>query len=207
VLGAEATAEATARYPEGASSTVFRARQLRPEGDVAVHGTYRGEFLLELLQMDVVATLPLAAGASCRDGSYGLMIRDAELTESVLKVTASVSAARTIFDVRPRPTYVAFVRRRDTGPAVSGVPTRVRHDVLMPGLGGVYDATDMLGFSVAATVFQFARSPRPIGPEVIDERWLGDAELVIIRTRYQGTVRRTLEIADVQLVSAAVRHR
>jgi hypothetical protein len=77
----------------------------------------------------------------------------------------------------------------------------------MPGLGGVYDATDMLGFSVAATVFQFARSPRPIGPEVIDERWLGDAELVIIRTRYQGTVRRTLEIADVQLVSAAVRHR
>jgi hypothetical protein len=205
VLGAEATAEATARYPEGASSTVFRARQSRPEGDVAVHGTYRGEFLLELLQMDVVATLPLAAGASFRDGSYGLMIRDAELTESVLKVTASVSGVRTMFDVRHRPTYVAFVRRRDTGPAVSGVPTRVRHDVLMPGLGGVYDATGMLGFSVAASVFQFARSPRPTGPEVIDERWLGDAELVIIRTRYQGAVRRTLEIADVQLQSTMLR--
>jgi hypothetical protein len=192
---------------------------LEPEGVVVVAirdadftryapgtGHYRGHAAVELTREEVVATLPLRAGATFQEDAYRVVVDDVRLASKSLSVRARISDARTAFDRRPTPRYAFYLRNTQRGEAVgSSLAPMQSHGLLtalLPGYG--YSAEPGSGSSGFAMGGQFMRFPPGYGPAVkerldIDEAWMAGAELVIVRETAEGSVSRPLEIRDFPL--------
>lgn len=156
-----------------------------------VNGTYRGEFAIALTQMEIAATLPFIPGAVFRDRHAGFQIDDVLREESRLRVRARMFRVRTIFDRTPRPSYKFYIRNRSRAEA-SELDFYQR-----PALTGSAPVPRTSGFEVlvAEPIFRW----RDAGLPQLDETWLADAELVIVRSTYRGSVLRTLEMNNVRV--------
>ena len=169
-------------------------------------GHYRGHAAVELTREEVVATLPLRAGATFQEDAYRVVLDEVRLASRNLSVRARISDARTVFDRRPTPRYAFYLRNPQRGEAVGSSLAPMQPNglltALLPGHG--YSAEPGSGSSGFAMGGQFMRFPPGYPPTVkerldIDEAWMAGAEIVIVRETTEGSVSRPLEIRDFPL--------
>jgi hypothetical protein len=169
-------------------------------------GHYRGHAAVELTREEVVAMLPLQAGATFQEDAYRVVVDEVRLASKSLSVRARISDARTAFDRRPTPRYAFYLRNQQRGEAVgSSVAPMLSHGLLiglLPGYG--YTSDSGSGSSGFAMGGQFMRFPPGYAPTdkdrlEIDEAWMEGAEIVIVRETTEGSVSRPLEIRDFPL--------
>jgi hypothetical protein len=165
---------------------------------------YRGRAVVELTREEVVATLPVQAGATFQDGPYRLVVDEVRIAPASLGIRARISDARTAFDRRPTPTYAFYLRNQQRSEAVGSSVIYLQHNTLLtrllPGLSFGNNSSSN-GFSAAG---QFIRFPPGYAPSEkdrldIDEAWIAGAEIVIVRATAGGSVPRALEIPEFPL--------
>lgn len=167
-------------------------------------GLYRGRAVVELTREEVVATLPVQAGATFQDGPYRLVVDEVRIAPQSLGIRARISDARTSFDRRPTPTYAFYLRNQQRSEAVGGSFVNMQHHPLLtrllPGLS-FGNGSSSNGFSAAGQFIRFPPgSPRTEKDRLdIDEAWIAGAEIVIVRATVGGSVPRALEIRDFPL--------
>jgi len=168
-------------------------------------GLYRGRAAVELTSEEVVATLPVQAGATFQDGPYRIVVDEVRIASGTLGIRAHISDARTSFDRRPTPTYAFYLRNQQrseaVGSSVIGLQQNTILPRLLPGLSFGNSRSTPNGFSAAG---QFIRFPAGYAPPDedrvdIDEAWIAGAEIVIVRATAGGSVPRALEIPDFPL--------
>lgn len=169
--------------------------------------------LVDLTRLEVAAAMPLRAGERFDEGSFHLTVDEARFRESELQARARVTSVATILDRRPRPVYLYYLRNRSRGEAVSGSWHFARQHTFMPMFGWsmAMGEADPSGFSTNPLVVNFMQrgfgTGGPEQPPVIDvdRDWIEGAELVIVRATHDGSVRRTLEIKGIPLISPSTR--
>ncbi len=156
-----------------------------------MNGTYRGEFAIALTQMAIAGTLPFTPGAAFRDRHMGFQIDDVLREDARLRIRGRMFTVRTLFDRTPGPSYKFFIRNRSRAEA-SELDFYQR-----PALTGWALVPRTSGFEVfvAEPIFRW----RDAGLPQLDETWLAEAELVIVRSTYRGSVLRTLEMTGVRV--------
>jgi hypothetical protein len=166
-------------------------------------GTYRGRAAVELTREEVVGTLPAQAGATFQDGAYRVVVDEVRVASERLGIRARISDARTAFDRRPTPMYAFYLRNRPRGEAMGSSVIPLQQNLLLPRLlpGLSFgSASSSSGFSATE---QFIRFPPSYAPERdrldMDDAWIADAEIVIVRAISEGSVSRPLEIPDFPL--------
>ena len=167
-------------------------------------GVYRGRAAVELTREEVVATLPVQAGATFQDGPYRVVVDEVRIASESLGIRARISDARTSFDRRPTPTYAFYLRNQQRSEAVgSSIIVLQQNTLLTRLLPGLFfgNSSSSNGFSASG---QFIRFPPGYAPTEkdrldIDEAWIAGAEIVIVRATAGGSVPRPLEIRDFSL--------
>ena len=167
-------------------------------------GVYRGRAAVELTREEVVATLPVQAGATFQDGPYRVVVDEVRIASESLGIRARISDARTSFDRRPTPTYAFYLRNQQRSEAVgSSIIVLQQNTLLTRLLPGLFfgNSSSSNGFSASG---QFIRFPPGYAPTEkdrldIDEAWIAGAEIVIVRATAGGSVPRPLEIRDFPL--------
>jgi hypothetical protein len=174
-------------------------------------GRYRGSAAVELTREEVVATLPLQAGATFQEDAHRVVLDEVRLASKGLIVRARISDARTAFDRRPTPRYALYLRNQQRGEAVgSSIAPMQSHGLLtglLPGPAyGFEPASGSSGFAMGGQFILFPPRYALTDKERldIDERWIAGAEIVIVRETAEGSVSRPLEIRDFSLPSKPV---
>jgi hypothetical protein len=166
-------------------------------------GAYRGRAVVKLTREEVVATLPVQAGATFQDGAYRVVVDEVRVAPESLGIRARISDARTAFDRRPTPMYAFYLRNQQRSEAVGSSVVWLQQNTLLtrllPGLS-FGSSSSSSGFSAAE---QFIRFPPGYASEKdrldIDDAWIAGAEIVIVRATAEGSVSRPLEIRDFPL--------
>jgi hypothetical protein len=170
-------------------------------------GLYRARAVVKLTREEMVATLPVQAGATFQDGPYRFVVDEVRIASESLGIRARISDARTAFDRRPTPTYAFYLRNQQRSEAVGGSVHYVQHNTLLtrllPGLSFGNSASSN-GFSAAGHFIHFPPGYAPTERDRldIDAAWIADAEIVIVRATVEGSVSRPLEIRDFPLRAA-----
>ena len=163
-----------------------------------------GEFLVDLAKLEVAAARPLGR-MHFQDAAYSIEVGDVREMPGTVSVQARISNVSTNFDRHVRPVYLYFLRSKHANEAVRGAPGGGAYS-MGPGANvhvsyAAYGAPSTGGFSVDAQRITFdGREPMASdSPMILTRDWLRDAEFVIVRATYQGSVRRTLELRDLPL--------
>jgi hypothetical protein len=185
--------------PESAIVMVARIPELRQLG--VDRAGYVGAFQVSLTRHDVEAVLPFRAGASLHLGAYRFALDRVTPYESRISLLARESAARSVFDRRPRSRLNYYLRNPNTSEAVHGSRRDLRTDSsllsLLPFTVGVgVDNGDSGGFNAHAVEVNFPSSDGDQRPVVFDETWLERGELVIVRSTEGGSVERRIAMED-----------
>jgi hypothetical protein len=167
------------------------------------NGTYQGRFRVSLTRHDLEAVLPLRNGAVHQNGAYRFAIRAVERARGRVSVVAHESNALSMFDRQPPHHFTFYLRNPRAGEALHGAEHELRDDGallrFMPFATGFVGAENP-GFRARALLLQF---PPGYGPQKkplrLDDRWIEQAELVIVSAIPAGSVERTLAIADLPL--------
>ena len=189
---------------KGESPVVFVARGGDGRGSPRATGVYHGFFRITLTRYDVEATLPLTAGVSHLDGPYRIVLDDIERTRGAVTLFARESRARSSFDRTLPWAYDFYLRNRVKGEALAGSAIDVREGPFLSRLlpfGIAYGPVESGGFIARGLMMRFPQgygAPEESAPAV-DDAWIADAELVIVRTRREGSVQRELDIPDFPL--------
>jgi hypothetical protein len=179
------------RYQEP-RAVLFVAREDEWSAHARRSARYAGEFALHLSRYDVASTVPVQPGAAAHDGAYGLVLDEVTLDDKLLRIRARGWRVATMFDTRPRPGYEFYLRNVAAGEAVAASDT-AQEMPLVPSLGSVHIDPGSRGFAVGRMEIWFRRSRNH------DEAWFRNAELVMVRTRYEGSVTRTLLIPNLSV--------
>ena len=201
-LGVRRLATQDSREPERAVVLLIREADFKRYASET--GLYRGRAAVELTREEVVATLPVQAGATFQDGPYRIVVDEVRIASQTLGIRARISDATTSFDRRPAPTYAFYLRNQQRSEAVGGSVVYMQHNTLLmrllPGLA-FGNSSSSNGFWATG---QFIRFPPGYAPSDkdrldIDEAWIAGAEIVIVRATTGGSVTRALEIPDFPL--------
>jgi len=166
--------------------------------DRSISALYRGEFMIDLTRLEVAAVLPLTSGASFQDGAYRVRIDEIRRADPGLSIRTRLSNVHTIFDRTPSPTFRFFLRNTQQAQATEGtVNYRRPPTALGPGAWSGFRAFD------GDLFFPDMYRALPAGSLELDDAWLERAELVILRSIYDGSVPRTLEMQGVRVTVAS----
>lgn len=179
------------------SSVVFFVRDADFKRHAPAIGHYHGRFRVSLMRHEIEAILPLQAGALHVNGPYRFVVDKVDRTPTGVAVFGRETHAFSIFARRVRPSFEFYVRNRRAREALSGgqyAPAgSYLWDRFMPF--GAVTAEASSGFLVRdLTMHVPPLYGRPEERAVLDDRWLADAELVIVRMAPGGSVVRTLDI-------------
>jgi len=113
------------------------------------------------------------------------------------------SDATSSFDRRPPAERTYYIRNRGKGTALEALRDDSDTGLLPRMLGGVTVSGTMAGFWAAGIALRFP--PSWVGPEFkgLDQTWLRDADLVIVRSTREGAMERTLDIDRFPLDATA----
>jgi hypothetical protein len=173
-----------------------------PDSDFQAHsgksGDYHGTFRVDLSRVDIAASLPLERGAGYRDGAESFIIDDVRQGESVsLRVRSS--GASTMFDRGAPRHYEYYLRNKRLSQATATWTRPALQSLLGLGFVGFGSASHVptgmaFGFGVHAAIVEHRLSnPFPDDAVAIDDQWIADADLVIVRVTQSGSVVKTLE--------------
>jgi hypothetical protein len=154
---------------------------------------YQGDFVVTLTRIEVAAVLPIEVGATSRNGAHRLRVERLQREENGLRMFVRTSDVRTIFNRAPRPVHYFFLRNRRLSEASEANVYRNR--VVMEPL---FPRASAFEVSTSEAYFYRARSPQ-IDELRLDEAWLSDAELVVVRTVADGMLARALTMTGVTL--------
>jgi hypothetical protein len=179
-------------------------------GEFARHagasGSYRGRFQVDLLRDEIVAALPLRAGASIEEPYYRCVIDEiSQRDRGTLQVRAHESRANSSFDRRPDAQFAYYLRNSHAAEAVAG-SLRVPADETPSLFTAAFNVSHTSTSGIRGIVLHFP-APPPDGLQgesiALDDEWIANAELVIVRTVPGGFVQRSLEIPRFTLRPAA----
>ena len=162
-------------------------------------GALNVEFIVDITKLQAASTMPLARGYF-QDGAYSLALLEVRETPAGVRVQAQRTLVSTLFDPHVRPVYWYFVRNRRLGEAVRGNQHGGATSVAFAFGFGFSSASG--GFAADAATIQFDRRD-PMSPDaemILTREWLDGAEFVIVRATHEGSVRRTLQIAELPLL-------
>jgi hypothetical protein len=155
---------------------------------------YAGDFVLTLTRIDVAAVLPIEVGATFTDGAHRVRVERLEPEGNGLRMYVRTSDVRTLFTRTPRPVYYYFLRNRRLSEAAEADVYRNR-----AVLASLYPRASPLEVSTSEMFFsRMVRWPNA-GQFRLDDEWIKDAELVIVRTIADGMLTRTLTMTGVEL--------
>jgi hypothetical protein len=161
-------------------------------------GRYRGRFQVVPTRYAIEARLPLRVGVVHQDGPFRAVIEKIEYAPDGVVVEIRESNVSTLFDRTMLPGRSYYLRNLRTSSAMEGsADPRRSIDGPWPFSSGEGTGT---GFVALRQYVEWP--PRNSGQEqrlTVDERWLGDAELVIVRSTQAQAFERTLEIQDFPL--------
>jgi hypothetical protein len=174
-------------------------------------GTYRGQFVVDLDQVQIAAVLPLDVRAEFQDRGFRVVIDQVIPQGRTASIKVRQFTTTSIFDGEAVPVLSFYLRNRGRAEAVAGSkrPSLLAHSTGfgLPLLVGVSYGSGGpgTGFDATADIIQFPEVPPTDKPAVdLNAAWLADAEFVIVRTVPGGSVSRTLEIPGFQIVKASV---
>ena len=169
-------------------------RQVAP-----VTGAYDGRFEVMLTRYDIEAILPLRSGVAHRNGAHNLTVDRIRQSQDRAWIVARESNAESVFDRHPRSRTLFYLRNRSMAEAVEGSPYELRTDLtlarVLPFAFGVAEGENS-GFRPRAITIQFPPTYNDQSLIALDDGWMSQAELVIVRSTEAGSVERRLAIAD-----------
>ena len=168
-----------------------------------VTGHYRGRFYVPLTRHQIEATLPLRPRAEVRNGSYWVGLDSVLVSSGRMELRLRESDATSSFDRRPPAERTYYIRNRGKGMALEARRDDSDTGLLPRMLGGFTVSGTMAGFWAAGIALRFP--PSWVGPEFkdLDETWLRDADLLIVRSTSEGAVERTLDMDGFPLDATA----
>jgi hypothetical protein len=215
VLGAQRVAQYVPASPPD-KLTLFAMRREELQRHTPATGTYQGQFTVGLVHYVIEGVLPLRPGAIHRSAGYRAVLDSVTSFNRAVTIVLRESRAATIFARRPTPSYMFYLRNRARQEAAAGSAYPIGGDfpslAVLPfflGGGSVGVGSDASsGFVARGLAVSFPPRYRPDSTTLtIDDAWLADAELVIVRQTFEGTVERSVELPDfpVRSVSAQVK--
>ena len=163
-------------------------------------GSYNGRFHITLTRHVIEGIVPIRPGATYQDGPYRFSIAAIQLQPGHLWLLTQQSDAVSIFARRPRVRRSVYLRNQRTSEAILGSSWDLRTDVtlmrFLPFAIGVGQGEES-GFSARAVALEFPPTYAHKDLSLpLDEKWISEAELVIVRSTEEGAVERRLAIAD-----------
>ena len=165
-------------------------------------GVYRASMDVNLTRFEILGTIPLRPGAVHQFAGYRLAIDSIGFFDGQLGVAAREARASSMWERRPWAQYRFYLRNpgRSEAVALNDYMTQQVFSLLrlLPvGDFSIGYAASSSGFLSRGVVLSVPPRYRPdAGTLDIDENWLRDAELVIVRQTEEGWVERTVEIPD-----------
>jgi hypothetical protein len=164
-------------------------------------GNYRGRLSVNLMHYVILGAVSLQPGAVFQNGGYRIVVDRTTWIDNNLAVVAREARATSMWERRPWAHYHFYLRnpRRSEALDVDDHTFQGRFPLLafLPVGEVSVGSAQSSGFSSRGMVL---RVPQRYAPDAqtldIDEAWLADAELVIVRQTQEGWVDRTLEIPD-----------
>jgi hypothetical protein len=172
-------------------------------------GIYRGRFLLDLDQVEIVAALPLQPGAEYLDRRRHITIDRVIPQPQAASIRVRQTSVSTMFHSKALPELSFYLRNRDAAVAIAGSAGGMMMGsmgVSLPMLFGMsYGESGTNGFSATGDYLRFSGyHPQEDAVEITAD-WLSRAELVIVRTVQAGSVTRTVEIPGFEMRAAPPR--
>jgi hypothetical protein len=190
-------------FPSRVESTaVFFLRDAEFSRLAPAIGRYRGRFHVALTRHDIEARLPLRPGASHHNGAYRVVVDGVESTSSSVSILARESDASSIFDRRPAHRFDFYLRNERSGEAVPGSGQPLGEEFVFGRFlpFSIDGSVQTSGFRARGLLIRFSPGRgAEDAPLYIDDRWIEEAELVVVRVTREGSVERTLEIAGFPL--------
>jgi hypothetical protein len=162
-------------------------------------GGYHGEFAIDAAELSCAAVLPLSARATFQADAFRVSVVGVRRDEEVVNVTYRVSDVSSRFRPHAHDTYDFYLRSRSHRQAIGG-QTIVASSIFAPRptFTGFHLASSLPFYTeMRGTVFSSRYFSNGVS---LDESWIRDAELVIVRTRRAATVIRTLDIPQLRFV-------
>jgi hypothetical protein len=183
-------------------SVVFFVRDADFKRHASSIGHYHGRFRVSLMRHEIEAVLPLQAGALHENRSYRFVVDRVDRTATGVAVVGRETHAFSIFGRRVRPSFEFYVRSRRVREAVNGGQYRPTGFHLVNRLnpfGDVHVEASPAFLVRDLTMHVPPLYGRPEERVVLDDRWIADAELVVVRITPDGSVVRTLDIPRFSL--------
>jgi hypothetical protein len=188
----------------GENTIVLFARGSDIDRLAPAQGTYNGRFDVALTRHVIEGILPIKPGATHQDGAYRFSIAAMQLQSGRLWLLSEQSNAVSAFTRRPRARRSMYLRNKRASEAILGSSYDLRTEVtlmrflpLATGLATESGEGDQSGFRARAEALEFPPSYlRKDLAVTLNDAWIGEAELVIVRSTEEGGVERPLAIAD-----------
>jgi hypothetical protein len=192
-------------YPERAF--VMSIREADFKASDGATGAYTGRFIVDLSHDEVAAVLPLRQGASYQHGADRFVVRLARAGDDGITLQIRRSMAKTMFDRRPPTSYAYYLRNRGRREAFVTFLGSRRPHVFLPFIGfgfsgyGTEGTSRSSGFGAwEEGITRYPLHGRPFEEELaLDDAWINEAELVIVRTTREGSVLRTVEVPGLRV--------
>jgi hypothetical protein len=197
LLEVDSLIDAQAAEDRGENAIIMFARSSEIGRLGAARGSYDGRFQVALTHHVVDGVLTIRPYATHQSGPYRFAIRAIQSESEQLSLTAEESAAVSVFARSPRTTRTFYLRNRRVSQAVLGSSFPIRETSLLrvlPFVSG-FGVENSPGFTIQAQTVNFPPAARR-APIVLDETWLRDAELVVVKSTEEGSVSRQLSIPD-----------
>ena len=172
---------------------------------------YRATFRIRLVRYEIDAVLPLRHHARHANGEHQIVIEAITHSRYDIAVVTRTARAASIWDRQPPSNYMYFLRSRRHGEALIGggfeMPNALSTmPVMTTDVSGISIGIGQNnGFKPKLLMIGFPVGVRP-GAEfqTIDDAWLADAELIVLRETSLGSVDRTVHIPDFPLVPPVI---
>jgi hypothetical protein len=162
-------------------------------------GSYTGRFHVALNRHAIEAVLPFTPGATHQRGSYRVATRQIHVEPGHVFLLVDESNAISVFARRRRPLHSFYLRNRRLSQAILGSSFPLRTDIplfaVLPFAIG-FSGGEQPGFTIEAQAIDFPPETTRGAASILDEQWMSEAELVIVRSTEEGWVSRELAIAD-----------
>jgi hypothetical protein len=178
-------------FPRGSALLIVPESEFTSVAPVTGH--YRGRFFVQFTRHEVEATLPLRPGADVRNGNHRVVLDSVLESAGRMDLWLRVSDATSSFDRLPRAERAYYIRNRRIGKAIEAREDEVAVSPLPRMMGGFSASRTIWGFWAGGIAL---RLPPWAGQRTddLDETWLRDADLVIVKSTREGGVERTLDL-------------
>ncbi len=210
LLGAQRVAEYGPPPPPD-KLTLFAMRREELQRHTPATGAYQGQFAIGLIHFVIEGVLPLRSGATHRSADYRAVVDSVTSFNRDLTVVLRESRAATMFARRPPARYMFYLRNQARQEAAAGGDYPIGGEPAWLGIlplllgGGSIGRDPSSGFVTRSLAVSFPPRYRRDSTATlsINDAWLADAELVIVRQTFEGTVERAVEIPDFPVRSVS----